>query len=158
VIAETSWSARSGTASRAAYIVGTAAKTVAAWVEMIVNACLSPSREEAAIAPVCTRLAALATARVGVIQRIASLEVAPQALRQARVACLAAAPRSREVVRYKQAPVAVLLASAPEAGSAFAQSVLWSGAGATLRRPGGPFGHPAQLAVRIFGLDQDPTR
>jgi hypothetical protein len=165
-------------------------------------------QREAVIAQVCTQLADLATARVGVSQRFSSLEGAPQALRQARVACLAAAPRSRDVVRYEQEPVAVLLAGAPEAGNAFAQSVLgpvlaqpsvdrevlvgtlraWfarSGSASAaaaqlfvhrntvryrLRRVEELTGrsladpeaigqiHLAMEAVRIFGLDQDPTR
>jgi DNA-binding PucR family transcriptional regulator len=163
---------------------------------------------ETIIAPVCTQLAGLATARVGVSQRFSSLEVAPQALRQARVACLAAAPGSRDVVRYEDQPVAVLLASAPEAGSAFARAVLgsvlaqpsvdrevllgtlrtWFARGGSasaaaaqlyvhrntvryrLRRIEELTGrsladpeaigqiHLAMEAVRIFGLDQDPTR
>jgi DNA-binding PucR family transcriptional regulator len=59
-----------------------------------------------------------------VSERFSSLATAPRALRQARVACLAAAPDSKVVLRYEDEPVAIMLASAPEAGSAFAQSVL----------------------------------
>jgi DNA-binding PucR family transcriptional regulator len=78
----------------------------------------------AAAGPVHAQLSRLATGRVGVSQRFSQLELAPQALRQARVACLAAAPDSTEVVRFDDHPVAVLLATAPEAGAAFAQSIL----------------------------------
>jgi len=81
---------------------------------------------ESAVAPVCTQLSQLATGRVGVGQRFSALELAPQALRQARVACLAAAPDSRVVVRYEDEPAAILLASSPDAGTAFAQTVLGS--------------------------------
>ncbi len=79
---------------------------------------------EGAIGPVGAQLSQLATGRVGLSQRFSTLELAHRALRQARVACLAAAPGSTEVVRYEDEPVAILLASAPEAGSTFAQSVL----------------------------------
>ena len=79
---------------------------------------------EGASASVCAELGRLATARVGVSERFSSLATAPRALRQARVACLAAAPDSKVVLRYEDEPVAIMLASAPEAGSAFAQSVL----------------------------------
>jgi sugar diacid utilization regulator len=81
-------------------------------------------RRQGAIAAVCDRLAKLATARIGVSEPFPGLESAPQALRQARIACLAAAPGSREVVPFERQSVAVLLASAPEAGRAFAEAVL----------------------------------
>jgi len=73
---------------------------------------------------VCGQLAELAEARVGVSRSYADLELTPQALRQARVACLAAAPGTADVIRHEQQPVAVLLSSTPEAGTAFAHDVL----------------------------------
>ena len=89
-------------------------------------------RHASAIAEACDRLAELAGARVGVSQSYSRLELTPRALREARVACLAAAPRSSAVVRHEQEPVAVLLAGAPEAGNAFALAVL----GPVLELPG----------------------
>jgi hypothetical protein len=81
-------------------------------------------RRGGTIAAACERLVDLATARIGVSEAFPRLELAPDALRQARVACMAAAPDSREVVRYQRESLAVLLAGAPEAGRAFAQAVL----------------------------------
>jgi len=81
-------------------------------------------RRGGTIAAACQRLVELATARIGVSEAFPRLEMAPDALRQARVACIAAAPESREVVRYERESLAVLLASAPEAGTVFAQAVL----------------------------------
>jgi hypothetical protein len=70
------------------------------------------------------RLIALATGRIGVSEPYTSLDRTAVALRQAQVACAAATPRSREVVRYEQHPVAVLLASVPELGANVARAVL----------------------------------
>jgi PucR C-terminal helix-turn-helix domain/GGDEF-like domain len=81
-------------------------------------------RRESAIAAVCQQLARLATARIGVSQMFPGLESAPRALGEARVACLAAAPNSRQLIRYEQDPVAILLASAPDASKVFAHAVL----------------------------------
>jgi DNA-binding PucR family transcriptional regulator len=72
----------------------------------------------------CERLAAAATGRVGVSEPYASLDRTAAALRQAQIACSAATPGSREVVRYGQHPIAVLLASVPELGHNVAQAVL----------------------------------
>ena len=81
-------------------------------------------RRGGTIAAASERLGDLATARIGGSEAFGRLELAPDAMRQARVACVAAAPGSREVVRYQRESLAVLLASAPEAGTAFAQAVL----------------------------------
>ncbi|HEY3006760.1 MAG TPA: helix-turn-helix domain-containing protein [Micromonosporaceae bacterium] len=72
----------------------------------------------------CQRLAALATGRVGVSEPYASLDQTPAALRQARIACAAATPRSRDLIRYEEHPVGVLLAAAPELGGVVAEAVL----------------------------------
>src|SRR5262249_52166728 len=72
----------------------------------------------------CTLLAELADGPVGLSEPYAGLEQTPAALRQARLACTAAAPSSRDLVRYEQVPVAVLLASAPEAAATDAQAIL----------------------------------
>ena len=74
----------------------------------------------------CEHLAANAVGRVGVSRGYPGLELTPQALRQASIACLAAAPGDAAVIRHEQQPVAVLLATAPEAGSTFAHDVLGS--------------------------------
>jgi len=84
---------------------------------------LAVSRE-GAIDAACRLLAAHATARVGVSEAFPGLGSVPPALRQARVACLAAAPDRPGVVRYEQESCAVLLASAPDAGRAFGLAVL----------------------------------
>jgi hypothetical protein len=76
------------------------------------------------VAKLCQRLSTLATGRVGVSEQYSSLDQTPAALRQARLACAAATPRSRELVRYEQHPVGVLLASVPELGGAVTQAVL----------------------------------
>jgi hypothetical protein len=81
-------------------------------------------RRPSEIGAVCQLMAELATARVGVSVVFSDLESAPRALRQARLACSANAPTSREVLRYEQDPVAILLASAPDAGRVFGHAVL----------------------------------
>lgn len=81
-------------------------------------------RREGAIVAACQLLAEQATARVGVSEPFPGLRSAPPALRQARIACLAAAPDRPGVVRYEQESCAVLLASAPDAGRAFGLAVL----------------------------------
>jgi hypothetical protein len=64
----------------------------------------------------------LSTGPVGLSDPYESLERTPAALRQARLACATA--DSRAIVRYRQAPVGVLLASAPDAAMMLAQSIL----------------------------------
>jgi hypothetical protein len=72
----------------------------------------------------CEYLAELTTGPVGLSTPYLSLDRTPAALRQARLAYATAAPDSREIVRYERAPVAILLASAPDAGTAVARAVL----------------------------------
>ena len=81
-------------------------------------------RPPATVAKLCQRLAALAAGRVGVSEPYASLDQTPTALRQARTACAAATPQGREVVRYDEHPVAVLLAGAPELAGNVTQAIL----------------------------------
>jgi hypothetical protein len=69
-------------------------------------------------------LAGLARGRVGVSASFRGLADAPDARRQARLACSAAAPASHEVVRFADQPLAVLLAAAPDQAAALASSVL----------------------------------
>lgn len=59
-------------------------------------------------------LAELAQARVGLSAVFAEIGGAPEGRHQARLAAAAAAPSSREVVRYDDEPLPVLLASAPQ--------------------------------------------
>jgi len=72
----------------------------------------------------CAHLSDLTSGPVGLSEPYASLDQTPAALRQARLAYATATPGSRELVRYGQAPVAVLLASAPDAAATVAQAVL----------------------------------
>jgi len=72
----------------------------------------------------CAHLADLTAGPVGLSEPYPSLDQTPTALRQARLAYAAATPASHELVRYGQAPVAVLLASAPDAAAVVAQAVL----------------------------------
>jgi len=69
-------------------------------------------------------LADLTTGPVGFSEPYASLDQTPAALRQARLAYATATPESRELVRYGQVPIAVLLASAPDAAAMVAQAFL----------------------------------
>jgi PucR-like helix-turn-helix protein/diguanylate cyclase with GGDEF domain len=72
----------------------------------------------------CALLGELATGPVGISARYESLDQTPAALRQARLAYATATPGTHELVRYEQVPVAVLLASAPDAAATVAQAVL----------------------------------
>jgi hypothetical protein len=76
------------------------------------------------VAQLCQRLAHIAGGRVGVSEPYTSLDQTAQALRQARLACAAAARGAPEPIRYEQQPIGVLLASAPDAGSNVAQAIL----------------------------------
>jgi hypothetical protein len=69
-------------------------------------------------------LTELTTGLVGLSEPYPRLEQTPAALRQARLALAAATPGSHEVVRYGRAPIAVLLASAPDAATMVARSIL----------------------------------
>ena len=66
----------------------------------------------------------LATGRVGVSAPFERLTSAPDALREARTACLAGTPRSSEVVRFDAGALPLLLATAPLQSEAMARSVL----------------------------------
>ncbi len=66
----------------------------------------------------------LAAARVGVSAVFSRLDKAPDGRRQARVACAAATPGSRQVLRFDEHPLAVLLASGPEPARALVDAVL----------------------------------
>jgi hypothetical protein len=72
----------------------------------------------------CARLAELVNGPVGLSEPYGNLEQTPAALRQARLASSAATPGSREIVRYEQVPIAVLLAGAPDAAATVARAVL----------------------------------
>jgi len=76
------------------------------------------------VTKLCDRLTALATARAGVSETYAGLDQTAAALRQAKIACAAATPGSRELVRYDQQPIAVLLASVPELATTVAHAIL----------------------------------
>ena len=69
-------------------------------------------------------LASLAAGRVGVSSPFHVLEDAPAGRRQARLASLAATPGSREVLRFEEHPLGVLLASTPERAEAMVRAVL----------------------------------
>jgi hypothetical protein len=66
----------------------------------------------------------LGHARVGVSAVFPSLTEASEARRQARLACSAATPSSREVVRFDQHPLAVLIAGTPDQAAVLATAVL----------------------------------
>jgi hypothetical protein len=69
-------------------------------------------------------LARLTSGRVGVSSTFHMLEEAPAGRRQARLASLAATPGSRQVLRFDEHPLAVLLASTPERADALVRAVL----------------------------------
>ncbi|OLB78008.1 MAG: hypothetical protein AUI14_14490 [Actinobacteria bacterium 13_2_20CM_2_71_6] len=72
----------------------------------------------------CAHLAELTTGPVGLSAPYLSLDQTPTALRQARLAYAAATPGINGLVRYEQAPIAALLASAPDAATVVAQTIL----------------------------------
>jgi hypothetical protein len=76
------------------------------------------------IEKLCGFLGESTTGPVGLSTPYSSLDRTPAALRQARLAYATGTPGSREIVRYEQVPVAILLASAPDAGTAVARAVL----------------------------------
>jgi PucR C-terminal helix-turn-helix domain/GGDEF-like domain len=86
----------------------------------------------AGIDALCGYLVELAAGPVGVSALYPSLDQTPAALRQARLALAAAVPAARagalpagdRLVRYELAPVAILLASAPDAAGAVAAAIL----------------------------------
>jgi hypothetical protein len=76
------------------------------------------------VASLGASLGEVALGRVGVSEAYANLEQTASALRQARLACAAATPGSRSLVRFDQEPVAVLLVSAPDAAESTARRIL----------------------------------
>jgi hypothetical protein len=78
----------------------------------------------AGIDRLCAYLAELSSGPVGVSAPYPSLDQTPAAVRQARLAHASATPGSQELVRYEQAPIAILLASAPDAAAMVAQAIL----------------------------------
>ncbi|WP_051400223.1 helix-turn-helix domain-containing protein [Haloechinothrix halophila] len=80
----------------------------------------------------CSYLRTHTTAPVGVSAAYSSLDGTHQAARQARLAVAAAPEGSCEVIRYDQASIPILLASAPDAAAELVQAVL----GAVLQLPG----------------------
>jgi hypothetical protein len=69
-------------------------------------------------------LGASARGRVGISAAFHGIADAPEARRQARLASCAAAPSSREVVRFDQHPLGVLLAAGPDQADGLARAVL----------------------------------
>lgn len=78
----------------------------------------------------CALLTDLTSGPVGLSEPYTNLEQTPAALRQARLA-YAASASGDELVRYEQVPIAVLIASAPDAAKTVAQTIL----GAVLALP-----------------------
>jgi len=72
----------------------------------------------------CALLTDLTSGPVGVSEAYATLDQTPAALRQARLAYATASPTGNDLVRYERVPVAVLLASAPDAAAGVARAVL----------------------------------
>lgn len=72
----------------------------------------------------CAELEPIASGRVGVSEPYPSLDQAPPALRQARLACAAATPGTTDLVRFDDEPIAVLLVSAPDASLSVARRIL----------------------------------
>lgn len=66
----------------------------------------------------------LARGRVGVSNALPRLEDAQDGRRQARTACAAATPGSRDVVCFEDHPLAVLLASSPDQAKALVEALL----------------------------------
>lgn len=69
-------------------------------------------------------LGRLARGRVGLSNALPRLDDAQEGRRQARTACAAATPGSRDVVRFEDHPLAVLLASSPDQARALADALL----------------------------------
>jgi DNA-binding PucR family transcriptional regulator len=77
-----------------------------------------------AVARLATLLAGLTAGRIGISEPFTNLDQTPAALRQARLAHTTATADGPQVARYEQVPVAVLLASTPDAAAVLARSVL----------------------------------
>jgi hypothetical protein len=72
----------------------------------------------------CALLTELTNGPVGLSEPYENLDQTPAALRQARLAYQAAATSSHGLVRYEHVPIAVLLASAPDAAASVARAIL----------------------------------
>jgi sugar diacid utilization regulator len=72
----------------------------------------------------CAMLAELTNGPVGISEQYTKLDQTPNGLRQARLAYLAAAPSPHSLVRYEDVPIAVLLATAPDAAASVANRIL----------------------------------
>jgi hypothetical protein len=69
-------------------------------------------------------LARATQGRVGLSRIFSRIDDANPAWREARLACAAATPGTKEVVRYDERRLAVLAATSPDAAAAFAENVL----------------------------------
>ena len=76
------------------------------------------------VARLAEDLANAARGRVGISRTFTSVEQASAARREARLACAAATPASRELIRFEEAPLAVLLAGTPDGAAAFVRTIL----------------------------------
>ncbi len=85
---------------------------------------LTPRTGIDGINQLCALLAEFANGPVGLSEPYPSLDRTPAALRQARLACTASGGGGHNVVRYEHVPIAVLIASAPEAAATVARAVL----------------------------------
>jgi DNA-binding PucR family transcriptional regulator len=72
----------------------------------------------------CALLSELTKAPVGLSEQYTTLDQTPNALRQARLAYLSAAQSAHSLVRYEDVPIAVLLATAPDAAATVANRIL----------------------------------
>ncbi len=70
------------------------------------------------------QLSPVAAGRLGLSSPFESLDEAPSARREARLACAAATPATMQLVRFEEQPLAVLIASAPESARGYAATVL----------------------------------
>jgi hypothetical protein len=96
-----------------------------AWrVEMDAQVGVLVLTPRARIDKICALLTELVPIGAGLSEEYENLEHTPAALRQARIASRAADPAATGPVRYERVPVAVLLASAPEAAALVARSIL----------------------------------
>ncbi|AKU19129.1 hypothetical protein VV02_19940 [Luteipulveratus mongoliensis] len=77
-----------------------------------------------AVERLVTALADITTARVGVSTPFGRLDRAADARRQARIACAAATPGTRELLRFGERPLAMLLASSPDQARSLLEGVL----------------------------------
>jgi DNA-binding PucR family transcriptional regulator len=69
-------------------------------------------------------LAGITRGRLGLSGAFTTVDQAPSARREARLACVAATPGSQELVRHDEQPLAILIASTPETARWYASRVL----------------------------------